>query len=145
QLSFLVMPRSAQTSAPRTRAKPLLSHKATLGLPDEIVGNVWPMRSIGTQIAMHRHDELELNLVLAGSSRFLCLDRRYDLQPGSLIWLFPAEDHVMLDRSADLLMWLAVFKPGMVEAACTTDATRDLAAARPTGLIHKTLRGQSLD
>src|SRR5918995_1783331 len=48
----------------------------------------------------HRHAELELNLVVRGTATYLLGERRYALTPGTLTWLFPGQDHVLVDGSA---------------------------------------------
>lgn len=55
-----------------------------------------------------------MNLVLAGRARYLVKDRRYDLQPRTLVWLFPSQEHILLDCSADFRMWIVVFRQRLV-------------------------------
>ena len=62
----------------------------------------------------HRHAELELNLVVRGTASYLLGERRYEMTPGTLTWLFPGQDHVLVDESADHELWWAVFRPGLV-------------------------------
>jgi AraC-like DNA-binding protein len=61
---------------------------------------------------MPRHRERELNLVLAGSARYLIESggelRRVELSPGTLIWLYPTQDHVLIDKSDDYQAWVGV-------------------------------------
>ncbi len=88
--------------------------KQNLGLPPAWDGSVslhtpeMPMNSA------HRHDELELNLVTAGRAAYLLGERRYDLARNTLVWLFPEQDHILLDRSADYQMWIGLFKPSLL-------------------------------
>ena len=70
-----------------------------------------------TGTATHRHAELELNLVVRGTASYLLGDRRYELTPRTLTWLFPGQDHVLVDESADHELWWAVFRPGLVSRA----------------------------
>lgn len=70
---------------------------------------------------MHRHEELELNLVTAGSGLYLLENRKYEIRRGDLLWLFPAQEHVLVDASDDFEMWIGVFKPAMVER-CAAEA-----------------------
>jgi hypothetical protein len=46
---------------------------------------------------VHTHAELEFNLVEAGAASYLVGGRRVDLQPRTLIWLFPDHDHVLIN------------------------------------------------
>jgi len=62
----------------------------------------------------HHHDELELNLVLSGKAAYLLGRERVPLVAGSMIWLFPAQEHVLIDCSHDFSMWVVVFKPALV-------------------------------
>jgi AraC-like DNA-binding protein len=68
----------------------------------------------------HRHDELELNLVRQGSAVYLVGDRRVVLLPRSLIWLFPEQEHLLIDHSPDFEMWIAVFRRRFVRRFCLT-------------------------
>lgn len=83
------------------------------------------------QFKPHRHDELEVNLVLNGRGRYLLDDRTYNLTRCTQIWLFPEQNHVLLDVSADFEMWVLVFKPALVERTCTSQSTRPLCARLP--------------
>ena len=82
---------------------------------------------------MHRHTELELNLVTRGSATYLVNDRRYALHRHTLIWLFPGQDHLLLEESTDYRMWIAVFKPRLLRQTCTTAPTRTLTKLNPVG------------
>lgn len=66
-------------------------------------------------VSAHTHDELEYNLVVSGHAQYLVAGKRWALQPGSLLWLFPAQVHMLLDRSPDFAMWIAVFTPQLVD------------------------------
>jgi AraC-like DNA-binding protein len=88
---------------------------------------------------MHRHEELEVNLVTRGRATYLLANRRYDLRPGSQIWLFPDEDHVLLDLSPDYEMWLAIFTPKLLRSICTTDRYRVLTARKFGGQFCRRL------
>jgi AraC-like DNA-binding protein len=90
----------------------------------------------------HRHAELELNLVLRGSASYLLGDRRYELTPGTLTWLFPGQDHVLVDESADHELWWAVFRPGLVSRAATTMLVRPLLERVPVGQYSRRLNAR---
>jgi AraC-like DNA-binding protein len=66
------------------------------------------------QLAPHHHDELEVNLVLTGRASYLFGNRRVPLLAGSMIWLFPRQEHVLIDWSRDFSMWVAVFRQDLV-------------------------------
>jgi AraC-like DNA-binding protein len=107
--------------------------KDVLELPRGLDGWVWRYRFVRHAPHLHHHEELELNLVTAGTARYLVDDRRYDLQRNTLIWLFPAQQHVLLDQSDDYEMWIAVFRPRLLRDACTTKEARLLRSANPEG------------
>jgi AraC-like DNA-binding protein len=81
----------------------------------------------------HRHAELELNLVVRGSASYLLGDRRYALTPGTLTWLFPGQDHVLIEESADHELWWAVFRPALVARIATTQHAAPLREQDPVG------------
>ncbi|MEI6083032.1 MAG: AraC family transcriptional regulator [Verrucomicrobiota bacterium] len=106
--------------------------KETLQLPAQLAGHIWTMRAANSpRRRPHRHDELEVNLILNGRGRYLLEDRAYELTRRTQIWLFPAQEHVLLDFSADFEMWVLVFRPALVRQACTTPATRPLRQLAP--------------
>jgi len=82
---------------------------------------------------MHRHVELELNLVVRGSARYLLRGRRYELRPRHAVWLFPAQDHLLLGQSADFRMWVAVFSRETVEASIASPDAAMLREPDPEG------------
>ncbi len=87
----------------------------------------------------HRHAELEVNLVVRGTASYLLGDRRYALTPGTLTWLFPGQDHVLVDESADHELWWAVFRPALVSRIATTREARPLLQADPVGRFSRRL------
>ena len=63
----------------------------------------------------HHHDELEVNLVISGQARYLFGAQCISLRTGSMIWLFPRQEHVLVDQSPDFSMWVLVFSPRLVK------------------------------
>jgi AraC-like DNA-binding protein len=55
------------------------------------------------------------------------------------MWLFPAQEHVLVDRSSDYEMWIGVFRVGLVRRACTSPATVLLRKSDPKGIICRQL------
>jgi AraC-like DNA-binding protein len=88
---------------------------------------------------LHRHIELELNLVVRGTSSYLLGERRYELTPGTLTWLFPGQGHVLVDESADHELWWAVFRPRLVARTATTQRERPLLRGDPFGRFSRRL------
>jgi AraC-like DNA-binding protein len=82
---------------------------------------------------MHRHAELELNLVTAGTGLYLLENRKYEICRGDLLWLFPAQEHVLVEQSQDFEMWIGVFKPKAVAQVATDGQARVLRQKDPAG------------
>jgi AraC-like DNA-binding protein len=85
-----------------------------LGLRPGVEGRVAHHAAADGPPRAHRHAELELNVVVRGSASYLLGERRYELTPGTLTWLFPGQDHVLVDESPDHELWWAVFSPSLV-------------------------------
>jgi uncharacterized cupin superfamily protein len=115
--------------------------------PSEYAGAVWrhtfaPSR---THLAMHSHAELEFNLVLQGRAAYVVDDARYDLGRGSSIWLFPGQQHLLINQSPDFEMWIAVFRRHLVEQTCTSDCARPALAERPEDPAPRMVAPDALD
>jgi AraC-like DNA-binding protein len=87
----------------------------------------------------HRHAELEVNLVVRGRASYLLGDRRYALTPGTLTWLFPGQDHVLVNESYDHELWWAVFRPVLVAQIATTRHAHPLLEEDPVGQFSRRL------
>jgi AraC-like DNA-binding protein len=85
------------------------------------------------------HAELEVNLVVRGTASYLLGDRRYALTPGTLTWLFPGQDHVLVDESPNHELWWAVFRPALVGQIATTRQARPVLEADPVGQFSRRL------
>ena len=88
---------------------------------------------------IHRHAEVEVNLVVRGAASYLLGERRYELTPGTLTWLFPGQDHVLVDESADHELWWAIFRPSLVARTATTSQARPLLQENPFGQFSRRL------
>lgn len=64
----------------------------------------------------HRHDAIELNVVTGGRGAYLVGDRRVDLVPGRLLWLFADEAH-HLAAATRLDYWIVYFDPDLIRRA----------------------------
>ena len=82
---------------------------------------------------MHHHAELEFNLVTQGSGLYLLEQRKYEIRRGDLLWLFPAQEHVLVEQSPDFEMWIGVLKPKAVERTATDEAAKVLCQKNPGG------------
>lgn len=112
---------------------PKVARHEKLRLPPGNDGALWRPRIAGQRRSMHHHDELEFNLVLRGQGCYLFGDRRQDLHPRTLIWLFPRQNHLLLDYSPDFEMWVAVFRPTLVKRLCHETASAVLKRGDPPG------------
>lgn len=104
-----------------------------LDLPAHWDGNLWYYRNLGRIHAMHHHAELEFNLVTHGRGLYLLENRKYEIRRGDLLWLFPAQEHVLIEQTLDFEMWIGVFKPKAVRQIANDAAFRILQQANPSG------------
>jgi AraC-like DNA-binding protein len=88
--------------------------KVRLKIAPSLVGLAWRAGSELPIVSSHRHAELELNLVLRGSATYLFPGRRDHLVRRSIVWLWPSQDHILIDRSQDFDIWVIVFRPALV-------------------------------
>ncbi len=116
--------------------------EANLPLPAAHEGGCWYFRHPHLCLDFHHHQELELNLVTQGEAVYLLDDRKYALQRGSLVWLFPAQNHILLDRTPDFEMWILVVKPGLVERLGEKAEYRTLREENPAGSFCRRLEAE---
>jgi AraC-like DNA-binding protein len=110
-----------------------------LGVRAGLDGRVMRHRVGDVRPRAHRHAELEVNLVVRGTASYLLGDRRYALTSGTLTWLFPGQDHVLVDESSDHELWWAVFRPTLVAQVATTREARPLLEEDPVGQFSRRL------
>ena len=89
----------------------------------------------------HQHEELELNLVLSGTVTYVIGNRRYTFQSGDLFWLFPAQVHHAIKRSADAKYYVASFKPSLIQRSAIGPKYQPLLKKHgpSSSLLHCTL------
>jgi AraC-like DNA-binding protein len=107
--------------------------RARLNLPLHSDGSIWHYRNLGVAHKRHHHAELELNLVTRGTGTYLLGNRRYQIRRGDLLWLFPAQEHLLFEQTADFEMWIGVFKRRVVKRTATDQNTRVLLQTEPSG------------
>lgn len=93
----------------------------------------------------HRHVELELNVVVRGAITYVVGGRRYTFARRSLLWMFPAQEHQLVDRTEDAQYYVAVFKPAMIRACCTSAHYDRLKQKNAEGVLHSVLQPASFD
>ena len=113
-----------------------------LGLADDVDGRVVRHVAGDHRPRPHRHAELELNLVVRGTATYLLGERRYELTPGTLTWLFPGQEHVLVDESRDHELWWAVFTPSLIARTATTPQMEVLHEENPAGEFSRRLAPQ---
>ena len=99
------------------------------------------------KLKSHHHIELELNLVVRGSITYIVNERRYTFQPRTLLWLFPEQEHQLVDRSDDAQCYVMVFKPSLIARSCRTAAYEDLKHYRDNkhGVLNTLLEPSTFD
>jgi len=114
--------------------------KEKLNLPAGALGAIWYYRARQSELwPMHRHRETELNIVMAGRASYALGDRRYELGADDLVWLFPAQEHQLIDRSEDFEMWVVVLTPEALRGAVHGNPASVLAEKSPVGRFCKSL------
>ena len=99
------------------------------------------------KLKSHHHNELELNLVVRGSITYVVSGSRFTFPSRTLLWLFPEQEHQLVDRSDDAQYYVAVFKPSLIAKSCCTPAYEGLKRSRHDGdgVAHALMRPDSFD
>jgi AraC-like DNA-binding protein len=80
---------------------------------------------------LHSHRELELNVVSGGTGTYYIKGEQYSIGPGSVLWLFSGQPHLLADFSSDLHMWVAVFRTPLVRRMSQPEWARELRKQDP--------------
>jgi AraC-like DNA-binding protein len=78
------------------------------------------------KLKSHHHVELEFNLVMRGTITYVVGGRRSTFQARTLLWLFPEQEHQLVDRSDDAQNYVAVFTPSLIARSCRTELYKGL-------------------
>jgi methylphosphotriester-DNA--protein-cysteine methyltransferase len=89
--------------------------------------------------------ELELNVVVRGAITYVVRGSRYTFPQRSLLWMFPAQEHQLVDRTDDAQYYVAVFKPAMIRSCCNGRSYQGLMNKDATGVLHTLLRPADFD
>ena len=100
--------------------------KERLNIDDSYDGLVWFHKHQPPMLLAHKHDELELNIVVQGTAAYLLESQHVNLEPSSMLWLLPENEHILIDRSPDFEMWIAVFRPSLLSKVCVDSFTQAL-------------------
>lgn len=95
----------------------------------------------------HHHIELEVNLVVQGTITYVVDGLRYSFSPRTLLWLFPEQEHQLVNRSANAKFYVAVFKPSLITRSCrtATNASLKQKTNEQGGVLSTLLRPDSFD
>ena len=116
-----------------------------LQLPAELDGSIWQYANLATANRRHHHAELELNLVTRGRGTYLIGSRKYEIRRGDLLWLFPAQEHVLIEQTADFGMWITVFRRRAIKASAVDPSARPLLQRIYSGETCRRLKPQDLN
>lgn len=115
-----------------------------LNLPADLDGSLWKYAHTADANRRHHHVELELNLVTAGRGSYLIGNRRYEIRRGDLLWLFPAQEHVLFEQTPDFEMWIAVFRRRAVKRCAIDASSKPLLQRSSNGESCRRLNSSSL-
>lgn len=91
--------------------------------------------------------ELELNLVAQGSITYVVGGQRFTFGKRTLLWMFPDQEHQLVDRTADAEYYVAVFKPDLIDRACRGNRYAGLKKRKLSneGVLHTELPVEDFD
>ena len=97
--------------------------KVRLAIPLGIQGILFRHENRGTtwQGPPHQHRELELNIGLTGHAWILVRNQRLPLFEHGILWLYPEHEHMIIEKSPDFSMIVAVFRSNLVQSASKRD------------------------
>ncbi|MFA7342770.1 MAG: AraC family transcriptional regulator [Terrimicrobiaceae bacterium] len=81
----------------------------------------------------HHHAELELNIVARGTVTYVAGGQRLSFGRRSLLWMFPAQEHQLVDRTNDAQYYVAVFKPDLIARSCHAGVYKGLTRKKSEG------------
>lgn len=115
-----------------------------LKLPANLDGMAWRYANPAGANRRHHHAELELNLVVRGTGTYLLGNRHYQIRRGDLLWLFPAQEHVLIEQTPDFQMWIVVFRRRLIRRSATDPTSLTLHHRNFSGDTCRRLRQPDL-
>jgi AraC-like DNA-binding protein len=115
-----------------------------LKLPATLDGKAWRYASPAGSNRRHHHAELELNLVTRGTGTYLLGNRQYQIRRGDLLWLFPAQEHVLFEQTPDFEMWVVVFRRRLIKRSAIDTSSLALLQRSFSGETCRRLRQHQL-
>lgn len=113
-----------------------------LNLPESWQGNLWHYRFQDWNHSLHRHVELEFNLITQGTATYLLDNEKCQVRRGDLIWLYPDQNHVLVQETPDMEMWIGVFRPEALRQIATDP---NQAPLHHTDASHESCRRLTLE
>lgn len=98
-------------------------------IPPGFLGSVRRAVAGGRIQIDHCHAEMEFDLILRGSGRYLVGDQMLELRPGTLVWLVPDVQHRLV-RAPNLEMWVVSLAAQLAPAEWTAQVE-----AQPTYVL----------
>jgi AraC-like DNA-binding protein len=98
-------------------------------------------------LKVHHHVELELNLVVRGAISYVVGGRRFTFERRTLLWLFPSQEHQLIDRTPDAQVYVAVFKPTLLARTCRSEPYAELRrkTTDTEGVLHTLVSPETFD
>jgi AraC-like DNA-binding protein/quercetin dioxygenase-like cupin family protein len=94
----------------------------------------------------HRHKELEMNIVFRGSAEYVLSNQRYKLAPGTIVWLFPGQEHMLSKTDPEFKMYVVVFKEELFKNILLSEEKYNiLLDPNPTGCFCKRISISSIE
>ncbi len=94
----------------------------------------------------HRHEELEMNIVLKGRAEYILADQRYKLSPGNIVWLFPQQEHQLAKPSTNFAMYVVIFKESLIKNIILLQEKYNLLSQQnPVGSFCRKISIQSIE
>jgi AraC-like DNA-binding protein len=99
------------------------------------------------RLKSHHHVELELNLVVRGNITYVVGEHRFTFPARTLLWLFPEQEHQLVDTTDDSQNYVAVFKPSLIRRSCHTPLYQGLRQDHNEhhGVLNTLLEPESFD
>ena len=107
-------------------------------IPGTARGHVWH-HVPATRRPRHFHAEPELNLIAAGHAAFGYGEATISVSAGDLLWWPPGQDHVLLDSTPDLDLYVIGVTPAFSEHVLSDRVSGATGGATRLQLDHRTL------
>jgi AraC-like DNA-binding protein len=107
---------------------------------EECLGAVWFCTASSPRAPLNVSDELELNVVLAGSVIIRVGSELHSLSAGDVLWMAPGQVRTTVACSPDLAMWALMFRQRLTEELRSVQSFEVCGPAERGSLGHERLR-----